>query len=349
MTPDGELTIADLHFDPPRLPDHQLESLALDLYGISGTFERLPGERDQNARIHAPDGREFVLKVSGVNEDPAVVDLQVQALLHIEAVDKGLAVPRIVRGRDGGAVYRARGCSGEHAVRVLGWLPGIRYQDGPPPSLAAVHGIGRFQARLCRALEAFSHPAAAHFMPWDIGNGLVFRPQMQSMLSPEVRKLVAPALRRLQHEIYPRLADLRAQVIHQDAHGGNLLRASRECEEMAGVIDFGDMIHGPLIFELAVSGVDVVEREGAPDTGLCALVEGFHSILPLQTEETDLLADLILARLVLTLALFEFRHRYMENPPAFVIADQPAIIRNLRKLTGLDHEALKRQLRECVR
>ena len=345
----GELTIADLRFDPPELPGGQLQALAWEHYGISGTFDRLPGERDQNARIRATDGRQYVLKISGASEDAAVVDLQVKALLHIEEADAGLAVPRMVRGLDGGVVYRTRSEEGDHAVRLLTSLPGIPYQDGPPPSLSALRGIGAFQARLCRALSAFTHPAATHFMPWDIGNGLVFRPQMQGMLPADVRRLVAPALQRMEHGIYPRLLQFRTQVIHQDGHGANLLRASVSSEDVAGVIDFGDMIHGPLIFELAVSGAHLLELECEPVAALVALVEGFHGILPLLAEETDVLADLIVARLALTLSLFEFRRLYMENPPGFVTSDQPGIILSMHRWMGLDPEALKQRLRECLR
>ena len=349
MKSHGELTIADLHFDPPELSARQLEVLAAEFFGIRGSFERLPGERDQNARIRSADGRQYVLKISGAHEDPAVVDLQVKALLHIESADAELAVPRMVHGVDGGVRYLTRSGKGEHAVRMLSWLPGIPYQDGPPPSLSAVRGIGSFQARLCRALGTFTHPAARHFMPWDIGNGLVFRPQLQAMLPEAVRQLVAPALQRLEQDVYPRLPQLRAQVIHQDAHGANLLRSSTDCEDVAGVIDFGDMIFGPLIFELAVSGTDLFEMEADPISSLNALCEGFHGVVPLLPTETDVLPDLIVARLVLTLALFEFRHRYMENPPGFVISDQPGIIQSLRRLVALDQKAIKQQLRECLK
>jgi len=348
LTMQGELTIADLRFDPPELQARQLEAFVAEHYGIRGAFERLPGERDQNVRIRASDGSQYVLKISGASEDRAVVDLQVKALLHIEAKDAELAVPRVVRGLDGGVVYATQSEKGEHAVRLLTWLPGILYQDGAPPSFSALRGIGAFQARLCRALTAFAHPAATHFMPWDIGNGLVLRPQMQELLPADVRQLVAPALQRLEHEIYPRLQDMRAQVIHHDGHGANLLRASVSCEDIVGVIDFGDMIYGPLIFELAVSGAHLLELESEPITALVALVEGFHDILPLRTEETDVLADLIVARLVLTLALFEFRRLYMENPPEFVTSDQPGIILSLRRWMDLDQEALKQRLRECL-
>lgn len=50
----------------------------------------------------------------------------------------------------------------------------------------------------------------------------------------------------------PRLRRERHQVIHADAHRGNLLAVSGEPEQVAGIIDFGDMVFAPMVMEVAV-------------------------------------------------------------------------------------------------
>jgi Ser/Thr protein kinase RdoA (MazF antagonist) len=287
-----------------------------------------------------------VLKISSSGEDPAVVDFQVQALLHIAARDPGIPVPRMVRGVDGEVVYWTSSEQGAHQVRMLTWLEGIRYQDGPPPSLEGLSWIGTFLARLCRALQGFSHRAQGHFMPWDITNGLLFRPQLRELLCAKVRVLGAPMLARLEQETFPALAGLRRQVIHQDGHGANLLRQSSASELVAGMIDFGDMIHAPLICDLAASLSDFIHHESGPAAVAAAMCRGFHSVIPLRPAETDLLLDLVIARHILILELFEFRRRNMQHPPAFVTDEQPAIIASLAGLTGLDRVTFNRALRE---
>jgi len=66
----------------------------------------------------------------------------------------------------------------------------------------------------------------------------------------------------------------------------------------------------------------------------------------LSTEELDLLLDLVIARQVLILELFEFRRRNLANPPRFVTADQPGIIAGLKMLLALDRKAFNRELRK---
>ena len=48
----------------------------------------------------------------------------------------------------------------------------------------------------------------------------------------------------------PRLRGLRSQAIHGDCHASNLLV---DGESVCGILDFGDMIHAPLMFEPAIA------------------------------------------------------------------------------------------------
>lgn len=344
-TTDHELTLADLNFDPPTLPAERLREIAHSCFGIEGKFQPLEGERDQNNRVTTADGRQFVLKISSAGENPQAVDFQVRALLHIAGRDKDLPVPRQQRGLDGNVVYHTPSDKGEHAVRLLSWLPGIPYKDGPPPSLAGLDGVGAFLARLNRALEGFSHPAAGDFMPWDSSNGLIFRPQLLELLPAEVKDLAGPILRRLETGTFPALKRLPRQIIHQDAHDANLLRDSVSSEHVSGVIDFGDMISGPLIADLAVSAANFAEGSDAPVAVAAALCQGFHCVTPLSAGETDLLLDLMIARQILTLQLNEFRRRNMEHPPDFISADMPGVMASFKALAALDSGEFGKNMR----
>jgi len=344
-----ELTLADLNFDPPSLPEGHLREIARSCFGIQGRFQPLDGERDQNNRVTTADGRQFVLKISSAGEDPEVVDFQVQALLHIASRDAEIPVPRQQWGPDGNVVYHTTSEQGEHVVRLLSWLPGIRYQEGPPPSLAGLEGVGAFLARLNLALAGFSHPGAGHFMPWDSTNGLIFRPQLLDLLPAGVGDLAGPILQRLETSTFPALKRLPQQVIHQDAHGGNLLRDSADSEHVAGVIDFGDMVFGPLIADLAVSAAFFAEGSETPSATAAALCRGFHRVTPLAAHETDLLLDLMIARQILTLQLNEFRQRNMQHPPDFISVDMPHVLASLKVLAALDSVEFGKILREaCV-
>ncbi len=85
--------------NPPTFRDEAVRRIAADLFGLEGEFKSLASERDQNFRIQAARSEQYVLKIANVDEDPDVADLQVQGLLHVENVDPGMPVPRVVRGR----------------------------------------------------------------------------------------------------------------------------------------------------------------------------------------------------------------------------------------------------------
>lgn len=343
------LSIDDLRFVPPNLPLEQVRQLALQHYGVEGEFSPLAGERDQNQRIRAIDGRQFVFKISGNSEPDDVVEMQVQALCHIALQDPGLPVPRIISAIDGNMICQAHFEGSNHALRMLSWLPGQLYQDGPFPSPQGLRDVGRFIARLGKALHDFEHPATRHFMPWNMANGLVFSEQLKGLMPSEMNSCLPAWFKRLKSIVYPQLDTLRWQVIHQDAHGGNLLRRAESGEAIAGVIDFGDMVYGPLVCDLAACVSDFMLTAADPVMAAIEMCRGFHDLVPLQDEELDVLLDMVMVRQIMTLQLFEFRRLNMENPPAFVTDEQPEFIAILHKLARVDRAGFTQKLKEAVR
>jgi len=346
---DRLLTIADLRFDPPNLLVEAAQQLALTHFGVVGEFSALAGERDQNFRVRCADGRQYVFKISGSSEPDEVVEMQVQALSHIAQRDSDLPVPRVIPGLDGRLICHAHHAGTRHALRLLSWLPGWPYQEGPFPSSAGLRDLGGFIARLGKSLEGFDHPAARHFMPWSLANGLVFSKQLKSLLPAQLGGWLPDYLEHLQSDVYPRLMAQRQQMIHQDGHGGNLLRSADSGEAVSGVIDFGDMIYGPLICDLAACVSDFLEAADDPVVAAGDMCAGYHAVLPLQEEELELLLDLVMTRQIMTLQLFEFRRLNMENPPSFVTDEQPGFIASLQQLARLDKQDFAQHMKEAVR
>ena len=198
------LTLKDLRFNPPRFERTALAAFAYETFGKSGPLKPLGGERDQNHLLTTPDGLQFVLKVSGADEDTAVVDFQVQALLRLENVAPDLNVPRIIATLDGTPTARLSAADGtSHQVRLMTYVPGVPFYLGPPPSLRVLKEIGAFQGKLCRALEGFHHTAATHFMPWDTSNGLVLHPDLSRGRFGDIERLVAPLFRHFERNVLP--------------------------------------------------------------------------------------------------------------------------------------------------
>ena len=78
-----------LETTPPRFTPEEVAAIAAELFGLEGEARDLGSERDQTFMVG-----EGILKISNTGEDPAVLDLEEKALLHIERVDPELPIAR---------------------------------------------------------------------------------------------------------------------------------------------------------------------------------------------------------------------------------------------------------------
>lgn len=297
-----ELTPEDLRFLPPALPESVVLGFVEAAWGITGSLKALAGERDQNFRMTAKSGERYVLKVGSPMEDLSLVDYQVGALLHIEAFDRTIPVPRMIRSREGKPVECMIDDGGEgHAVRVLSYVPGVPIRERMPPPPEACLAIGTLQGRICEALRDFSHEAQDHFMPWDTMNGLVESPALRTAYLPDdLQPVCETHLLRLERDTLPRMRALPSQVIHNDAHTGNVMCDPDYPSEITGFIDFGDLAHRPIIADLATSLTSFMGHAEEPLTAAENVVRGFNAVYPIPDEQLELLYDALVARAILT-------------------------------------------------
>ena len=335
-----ELTPEELRFTPPEIDEASVAGFVERHWNLQGTLKRLAGERDQNFRLRLDDGTRFVVKIASPVEDPALVDYQVQALLHIANRDRDLPTPRILPAVDGSNICQYVSPGGEsHAVRLLSWVAGVPLGSMPVLPLDAVSATGRLQGRLCRALADFSHPAQHHFMPWDALNGLVESHALRQGFLPEsLEDRCAPILERLEHESLPRMRALPAQVIHNDAHRGNVMCDPGDAAMVTGVIDFGDLAHRPVITDLATSLTSFIGHFQDPLRIAERLVAGFRSVLALDDAHLALLYDALMTRAILTVQLLTYRIRHAGAPESVRTIDLAESVVNLEVALSMSPE-----------
>jgi 4-aminobutyrate aminotransferase-like enzyme/Ser/Thr protein kinase RdoA (MazF antagonist) len=353
MNPDAHapLTAADLNFNPAQFPREQLAAFAREHWGVSGELTPLDGERDQNHRLKTAQGDSFVLKVSAAGESEGAVDFQVAALRHLERHAPDLPVPRLIASRAGNDLEWIVAADGaRHMVRLLSWLPGVPLSRGEPLRIAAFRDAAAFQAKLARGLRGLFHPHARHFVAWDIQRALLLEPGVQAHVADDAKALCAGYIEHLRREVLPRLPALRAQVVHSDGHSGNLLRARPDTDAVVGVIDFGDMVHAPLVQDLAVTIASFTRHGDMSLDNAVAQVEAWNAVLPLTDDELEMLHDLVLLRLATALYMYDFRIRATEDPPAWLNEERPDIVRALSNFLALDRVAgLERYRAACGR
>ncbi|WP_416052233.1 phosphotransferase [Cupriavidus basilensis] len=299
----------------PEVPVTWAMALLTQHYGLAGRLSPLSGERDRNFLLETP-AASYMLKVSHPAELPLVADFQTQALLHIAAADPALPVQRIVPTLAGQPSLIAQPPGGEaRVVRLFSYLPGVPLPKAQR-SQAQARELARTLARLDLALRDFRHPAGELELPWDIQRADRVRGLLDSVPDAARRTLANRALDRFAANVRPRLAHLRAQPIHNDFNIYNVLVDPQDHARIAGVLDFGDMVHAPLIDDLAVAAAYQVDPTGDTMATLADFAATYHAVLPLQADEVDVLFDLVQARLVMVVAISGWRAaRHPENAP----------------------------------
>ena len=282
-------------------------TLAREEYGLQVTATRLSGERDENFKLTDADGRLYVLKIASVAEDPVITDLPTAALLHMERVDPELPCPRVLRTRAGLTQVRYD----ERTARILTYLPG-RTLRSVPRSSQQRGACGRLAARLGVALRSFTHPAAERFLIWDLRHvGLATR-LLDELQDFPARETVVELIVKIDARIASEFLHLRQQVIHNDLNDMNLLIDPHDEAIVAGVIDFGDLVHTALIADVAIVAADQLAVGQPPRDSIADIVMAYHDTTPLLPQELAMLNPLIAGRVLTDVVIASWHRR--RNP-----------------------------------
>ena len=305
------MAVSVLEAEPPRFTADEAGQLADRLFGVAGTAVALGSERDQAFLIDDGRGGGGVLKISNSGEDPAVLDLETEAIMHVARVDPSLPVARPLPAVAGGSEpYRPK--SDGHFVRLFERAHGR--SAGPELADDAVFACAETHARLNLALRSFFHPAAGRYLLWDLKHAAGLRPLLASVGDDGRRRLLERVLDRYEERVLPRWPHLRAQVVHGDFNLDNLL--FDEDGRITAIVDFGDTAHTAQAADFAVGLASILR--GRPEEDLFRVariaVDGYALRIPFDSHELEVLGDLVTARLCTIVAISAWRvARYPEN------------------------------------
>jgi Ser/Thr protein kinase RdoA (MazF antagonist) len=310
-------------------------------YGMSGTLVKLGSERDENYRLTGGDGSERLFKLTHILEDPALIDFQTRALLHLASVAPELPVQRLVPTLSGEIETSARGHDGcARRARMLTFLPGTPLSSVPRSRRQAA-ALGVLAAQLDAALASFDHPAAGHEFLWDIQHAARTRSLLCHTPPSAMRDLCERSIDRFERGLARELRAFRTQVIHNDLNPHNLLVNPVDPDELTGLIDFGDMVRAPLINEVAVASAYLLTASPAPLGTVPDLVAAYHSVVPLEAKELAALPQLIALRHTIAILITNWRAaRYPDNRD-YILRNQHHAAAGLQKLASLPEAAVQ--------
>lgn len=298
----------------PEVGDETAARILAEHFGIASQLEPLASERDRNFLVTREGGEKLVLKIANSAEAAAVTALQSDALLHVAQTDPALAAPRAVASLDGAHCVAITAEDGRrHLARVVTWVQGTPLELVPRETGFAVD-FGRLAARVARALEGFSHPAADYALLWDLKRASRLRDLLKHVADEDLRSLCDARLDRFESRVAARLAELPSQVIHNDLNPSNVLVDADSPTQMLGVIDFGDIARSPRIVDVAVAAAYLLKAGPTPFADVLDFVDAWHGVAPLAEQELDILVDLALTRCAMTVLITHWRAaRYPDN------------------------------------
>ena len=305
---------------PPDLPVAAVRSLVRKEYGLDGEFRSIVSERDQNFLLTTADSRRFVVKIANAAEPRAVTEFQVQALLHLEQRDCPVPVPRVVRSDAGDPMTLIADQAREYSLRIVDYLPG-RPLEAFPLEVHLARKLGACLAEIGVALQDFTHRGDHHALLWDIRRVEHLRPLVKHIANTRLRETVCRCLDVFAADVLPRLAALRSQVIHNDLNPGNVLIAPAVPAAIGGVIDFGDMLHAPLIIDVAVGAAYLRSRDDVLAL-IAPFVTGYNAVTPLERRELALLYDLVRMRLATSITILAWRQSARAADDAYMLKTQ---------------------------
>src|SRR5580693_2431960 len=206
--------------------------------------------------------------------------------------------------------------------------------EGRPVTTELAGQVGALAARTSLALQGLFHRAGGRVLDWDV------RRAQHVLGEPDVLGSLG-ALGPPVAGVLPRLAAaadataaLPAGLNNADVTLTNILTSASPGEPaITGLIDFGDMHHTAHVCDLAVT----LDLAGA-------VLAGYQRHRPLTPQEADVLGDLVIGRLALTLVISQRRSAAHEDNQTYIRQYDTSTRRILGELLDLGPDQVTRRL-----
>lgn len=298
-----------------------------EVWGLEGWFSPLPGDVDENWLFTTPPGERFCLKVAPAEQPLAELAAMARVQVELGRDRWPVPTPRVVPGGRGEGRYVARATHRPEGgwARLESWVGGRPAGEVRGLGERYPARLGRFLARLDRALFALDEPALERTHLWDvmaIGSKL---DELEAIDEPRRRERVRGWIERFLDEDRPSLGQATHGLIHNDANDFNVFVEDDEGgqPEIVGLIDFGDSLVAPRVVEVAVAGAYVALASDEPVVAVGALLDAYEREWPLDELERMKLPTLLRMRVVQTAVTAAVRAKTREDEYA-VVHGEPA-------------------------
>ncbi|XP_022083737.1 hydroxylysine kinase-like [Acanthaster planci] len=213
---------------------------------------------------------------------------------------------------------------GLSALRLFDFMPGKPLNTFSPLSPRFCFEAGVHLGKLQQALQEYpgdTKPLKLKASVWQWNVSLL--PRLRNLLPLVVdiqkRRLVEEVIDKFEATVVPSMADLRQGILYNDFNGDNVLVIAAAAEtgdcsgtnclmtnsivRISGVIDFDDILHAYLVYEIAIGMMYMMFCSDEPVAAAAYMLTGFETVSPLPHNERQLLRVLVGSRLAQSLLI----------------------------------------------
>jgi Ser/Thr protein kinase RdoA (MazF antagonist) len=162
------------------------------------------------------------------------------------------------------------------------------------------------------------------------------------------RKRLECAVDDFEQSILPVMASLPAQIIHNDFNMENILVDPAAPDTITGIIDFGDMVHAPRLFDVAVGAAYQMGTAEDPIEAMCDFLKGYSSLQKLTEIEVKCLYPAVVMRMVMRVTITEWRARLFPENYDFYTRNSPSVWLQFARLDTVSKaQAVERLTAAC--
>lgn len=282
-----------------ELPDlDAVRRVLAELWPDCGPLQHLPGEHDLNL---ADDQR--VYKIMAPDADEQAIHLQISVLEHLQ--HSPVATPRMAATENGHDTASVALGGQTRTVWAIDKLPGGPLARTTPWQPTLIRSIGSELAMLHIALADFEHPGLDRNLRWRIDAAPQIAAQSEHLDTHPKVEIIRSILLQHTQPMLQSLERLPQQALHYDLNDHNLLCqvGQGETPQLTGLIDFGDMLRGACIADIAIAAAYLVANAERPLRHLRALIAGYASHRPLSHQELALFWPLLLTRMAMSMII----------------------------------------------
>ncbi|KAH8894732.1 APH-domain-containing protein [Thozetella sp. PMI_491] len=298
---------ARLQLPRPDVTQKDAEDILSTHYGLAGILKELGSQQDRNYRVDTGKAR-FVLKICRVEYTIEELEAQNLAMGHLHTKSGAPRVPTVILALNGDEIILLEVRGQKYRTRLLEYLNGRKLDEWTDIPAASISALGDLTARLTVSLADFDHPGLNRSLQWDLRRaGPVANHLLSAITNHEERNRLSAKMTATLRRIHPLEEGLRIQPVHHDLTGDNVLSRTDESGHPVpeAVIDFGDVMYGWLVGDLAVTCSWLLQCAGEDIFSFLPAVVAYHNINPLNDDELRALWPLIVARAVVLVASSE--------------------------------------------